>query len=336
MVLKRLSLPNPMLGVARTEADAANGGLGWLPHTPSLPQLCRSVGLARLAVARPAAAGVRPPDRIVHRRRAVIRNDHRMMAERILARVDALVTKRVAGRAAELGRHLVGEVVVGDEAHLALGVRRQDLARRAQLHADAGRRRIERLGVERLGRRQTGVEQLAGAGHHAVARRAVLDPQLNHLQLVERERRQAAQRHGPQRRLPLAGQRAGGDVQPQQAVFLLCRRDAAQVRARRDALHRGVDQIVVRHPGGEVQAARRASRRGTSTLVQPCRSKMALWISANVPSKRCSHGGLARAPPSPPRRLPPRTRGRSARTPARVMQRLPRFAPSPGQPSTPP
>ena len=104
-----------------------------------------------------------------------------MMAQWILACIDALVAKRLTARTEELGRYLVGDVIVGDEADLALGVRLQDLTRRAQLDAGSGRGRIERLGLERLGRGQAGIDELAGTGHDADARRAGFDPQLDHL-----------------------------------------------------------------------------------------------------------------------------------------------------------
>jgi hypothetical protein len=107
------------------------------------------------------------------------------MAERVLARFDVLVAERRSARAAELRRHLIGEVVVGDEADLAFGVGGEHLRRRAQLHADAGRRRIERLGFQRLRRRQARVHQLARTGDDAGARCAVLDPKLQYLQLGE-------------------------------------------------------------------------------------------------------------------------------------------------------
>ena len=54
------------------------------------------------------------------------------MAERIHARVDPFVAEGVASGTAELDGHLIGDVVVGHEAHFALGVRRQDLARGAR------------------------------------------------------------------------------------------------------------------------------------------------------------------------------------------------------------
>ena len=298
MVLNRLSLPKPMLASPGPKPMQPTAGIGWLPQTPSSPQLCRSVGSHGWPSRAPPPQVNGPQIGSSIAVAPVVGDDHGVMAERILARVDALVAEGVAARAAELGRHLIGEIVVGDEAHLALGVRRQDLARRAQLHAGAGAP-ADRAAWSPAARAAAG-RRRATRRFPARRRRAArrLDPELDDLQLVEGQRRQSAERHRAQRRRPLIGQRRRGDVDPQQAVLLLRRPDAAQVRARRDAADRRVDEVVVRDAGGEIRGRPTAlAPSWHNELVQPRRSKIALWISAKVLSNCCSHaartGGAA-------------------------------------------
>ena len=225
-----------------------------------------------------------------------------MVAERILTGLVELVAEG-AVRTAELLRDLVGHVVVRGEAHLVLALRVEDPARHADLQTGARRRRRQRLDRDRFRRRQASVEQISRTGHDAIARRTALDPQAHRLDLVGAQRRLRIERHRPHRRVPFAGERLGGEVDPQQTGAGLTGEHA------RPALHRRrlgghVDEIV--------EAPRRRADRARQRPAPPRDTRR--WCSRGA--RRSPPGSARRCCRSCRSRRPPRRCRRSACSPS--------------------